>query len=80
MSFEERQDLLRLVVDNVTVENETVKVDTIIPSADSDNQLRTRRGELVEPLLGVSASPCARLARVLRQAQDERNQGSSFGK
>jgi site-specific DNA recombinase len=50
MSFEERQDLLRLVVDNVTVEKETVKVETIIPTSDGDNQLRTRRGELVEPL------------------------------
>jgi hypothetical protein len=49
MSFEERQDLLRLVVDSISVENETVKVETIIPSGESDNQLRTRRGEPIEP-------------------------------
>ncbi|MCH8989871.1 MAG: recombinase family protein [Chloroflexi bacterium] len=49
MSFEERQDLLILVVDNISVENGTVRIDTIIPSGDGMGQLRTRRGELVEP-------------------------------
>ena len=49
MSFEERQDLLRLVVDNITVENGTVRIDTIIPSGGGNGQLRTRRGEPVEP-------------------------------
>ena len=49
MSFEERQDLLRLVVDNIIVENGTVRIDTIIPSGDDMGQLRTRRGEAVEP-------------------------------
>ena len=63
MSFEERQDLLRLVVESITVENETVKVETIIPSGDNENQLRTRPGELVEPFLRRA---------VLRQAQDDR--------
>ncbi len=50
MSFEERQDLLRLVVDNITIENGTVRIDAIIPSGDGIGQLRTRRGEPVEPL------------------------------
>ncbi|MCH7736263.1 MAG: recombinase zinc beta ribbon domain-containing protein [Chloroflexi bacterium] len=54
MSFEERQDLLRLVVDNITVENGTVRIDTIIPSGDDMGQLRTRRGKPVEPSFGVS--------------------------
>ena len=49
MSFEERQDLLRLEVDNITVENGTVRIDTVIPSGDGMGQLRTRRGEPVEP-------------------------------
>ena len=49
MSFEGRQDLLRLVVDSISVENEIVKVETIIPSGDGENQLRTRHGEPVEP-------------------------------
>ena len=48
MSFEERQDLLRLVVDRVTVENETVRIETIIPNPTEGGQLRTRRAELVE--------------------------------
>jgi hypothetical protein len=43
MSFEERQDLLRLLVDRISVENETVKIETIIPSGDNNNRLRTRR-------------------------------------
>ena len=49
MSFEERQELLRLLVDRITVEDETVRVDTVIPQGDDYSQLRTRHGELVEP-------------------------------
>ena len=49
MSFEARQDLLRLLVDRITVENDIVRVETIIPSGDDYGQLRIRRGELVEP-------------------------------
>ena len=49
MSFEERQELLRLVVDRITVEDETVRIDTAIPQGDGCSQLRTRHGELVEP-------------------------------
>ena len=49
MSFEERQDLLRLLVDRITVENDIVRVETIIPSGDDYGQLRIRRGEPVEP-------------------------------
>lgn len=48
MSFEERQQLLRLVVERVHVEDERVVVETILPTCD-DDKLRTRRGELVEP-------------------------------
>ena len=51
MTFEERQDLLRLLVDRITVGDETVRVETIIPSGDDHGQLRTRRGEPVEPRL-----------------------------
>ena len=49
MSFEERQDLLRSVVESISVENDTVRVETMIPFGDNDNQSRTRHGELVEP-------------------------------
>jgi len=48
MSFEERQELLRLMVDRVTVENETVRIETIIPNPTEGGQLRTRRAEPVE--------------------------------
>ena len=49
MSFEERQELLRLVVDRITVEDETVRIETVIPQGDDYSQLRTRHGEPVEP-------------------------------
>ena len=52
MTFDQRQQFLRLVVERVTVEDGTVRVDTIIPidgPADRDvGRLRTRRAELVE--------------------------------
>ena len=49
LSFDERQELLRLVVERVTVEDETVRIETVIPNPTEGGQLRTRRGELVEP-------------------------------
>lgn len=49
MSFEERRRLLRLAVDRITVENETVRIETIIPNPNIGGKLRTRRGEPVEP-------------------------------
>ncbi len=48
MSFEERQELLRLMVARVTVENETVRIETIIPNPTESGQLRTRRPEPLE--------------------------------
>ena len=57
MSFEERQELLRLLVDRITVEDETVRIDTVIPQGDDYSQLRTRHGELVEPPLGIGRIP-----------------------
>jgi hypothetical protein len=51
MTFSERQNLLRLLVERITVEGGQVKVGTIIPKGDDDVQLRTRRGEPVEPSL-----------------------------
>ncbi|HJN87272.1 MAG TPA: hypothetical protein QGI03_09025, partial [Dehalococcoidia bacterium] len=44
--FDERQQLLRLVVEGITVDNGRVRVDTIIPTGDSN--LRNRYPELVE--------------------------------
>ena len=49
MSFEECQELLRLVIDRVTVENGTAGIDTVIPGPKDDGQLRARRSEPVEP-------------------------------
>jgi hypothetical protein len=48
MSFEERQQLLGLVVERVRVEDGRVVVETILPPCGYD-QLRTHHGELVEP-------------------------------
>ena len=47
LNFEDRQKLLRLVVERITVEDNRVRIETIIPP-DHDVQLRTRRPELVE--------------------------------
>ena len=49
MIFEERQQLLRLVVERITVVEERVTVETVIPTSGDDVKLRTRRGEPVEP-------------------------------
>jgi hypothetical protein len=40
LTFEERQQLLRLVVELVTVENGTAKIETIIPTAEPKGHLR----------------------------------------
>ena len=46
MTFDERQQLLRLVIERITVENGVARIDTVIPP-DQDN-LRNRYPELVE--------------------------------
>jgi len=48
MTFEERQHLLRLVVERITVDEGRVRIETIIPTGSDDVQLRTRHPELVE--------------------------------
>ena len=48
MTFEERQQLLRLVIEQVIVDNERVRIETVIPTG-KDDELRNRRGEPVEP-------------------------------
>ena len=55
-SFEEPEDLLRLVVDRITVQNETVRIETVIPNPDDVGQLRARRGDDVYAItpLGVT--------------------------
>jgi len=73
MSFEERQELLRLVVDRITVEDETVRIETVIPQGDDYSQLRTRHGEPVEPpLLGGQMRHWHDLCTSFDGAQDER--------
>ena len=46
MTFEDRQQLLRLVVERATVENGTVRVETVIPTGQVN--LRNRYPEIVE--------------------------------
>ena len=48
LTFEERQELLALLVDNVTVENGLARIETLIPTGGSD-KLRSPCGELIEP-------------------------------
>jgi hypothetical protein len=48
MTFEERQQFLRLVVESVTVAEGRITVETVIPST-SAGKLRNVRGEPVEP-------------------------------
>ena len=45
MTFEERQQLLRLVIDQVTVDNGVAHIDTRIPGPSSQGQLRLRDPE-----------------------------------
>lgn len=47
LTFDGRQQLLRLVVERITVDNGVVRVETVIPT--EQNNLRRLRGELVEP-------------------------------
>ncbi len=48
MTFGERQQFLRLVVEGVTVAEGRITVEAVIPST-SDGKLRNVRGEPVEP-------------------------------
>ena len=48
MTFEERQRLLRMVVERITMEGGRVQIATVIPTGGVAEQLRTRRPEPVE--------------------------------
>ena len=48
MPFEEKQELLRLVVEQTTIEGGRVTVETIIPVDNDPVQLRTRHPEFIE--------------------------------
>ena len=48
MTFEERQQLLRLVVERITVEDDRVRIETVIPADGDDVRLRAHRPEPVE--------------------------------
>ena len=61
LTFDERQQLLRLVIERITVENGVARIDTVIPP-DQDN-LRNRYPELVEGSFR---------RRMVRQAHHER--------
>jgi site-specific DNA recombinase len=66
MTFEERQQFLRLVVEAITVDQGRIKVEAVVPP-ELDGKLCNVRGELVEPHMSRRS--------VLRQAQDERYLG-----
>jgi hypothetical protein len=67
MWFDDRQQLLRLVVEGITVEDDVFRVETVIPV--DDGKLRHRRPELVEGLLKSSKSD---VERTVRRAHHER--------
>jgi site-specific DNA recombinase len=47
-TFEDKQKLLRLVIERITITDGKVKIETIIPTGEDPVQLRTRHPELVE--------------------------------
>ncbi len=49
LAFEEKQRLLRLVVENIAVDNGVARIDTVIPVSPQLGELRYVRGEPVEP-------------------------------
>ena len=53
MTFEERQRLLRLVVERITMQGGHVRIETVIPAGWDGVQLRTRHPELVEGRPGI---------------------------
>ena len=57
LTFGERQQLLRLVIERITVENGVARIDTVIPP-DQDN-LRNRYPEPVEGCASVNPEPPA---------------------
>jgi len=48
MTFEEKQELLRLVVERITFEANQVTIETVIPTRQNDDELRCARPEPVE--------------------------------
>ena len=48
LGFEERQQLLRLVVERITLGDNTIRIETIIPTGDDDVRLRYRHPEFIE--------------------------------
>ena len=68
LTFDERQQLLRLVIERISVENGVARIDAVIPP-DQDN-LRNRYPELVEGC-GVADDYCR---PVVRQAHHERGE------
>lgn len=55
MTFEDRQQLLRLIVGRITVEEERVSVQTVILTGQDGVKLCNRRSELVEPRGDINA-------------------------
>ena len=74
MEFDEKQQLLRLLVDRITVENGGVKIEAVIPAGPGDDKLRSRCGEPVEP---YERDAVQESTHALRHAQDERTKGQS---
>ena len=56
MTFEERQQLLRLVVERIIVEDHKVRIETVIPTG-NDDEMRARHGEPFGRLRADSVEP-----------------------
>ncbi len=56
LAFEEREQLLKLLVEKVTVDDERARIETVIPTG-PDN-LRNPRGEPVEPQASARLAEC----------------------
>ena len=72
MTFEERQQLLRLVVESITVEDERVRIETVIPVSGDDVRLRAHRPEPVEGRARRHRIAKASCRRLVRRAHHER--------
>ena len=49
LTFDEQQQLLRLIVDRITLADGLARIETVIPTSGECDRLRTLRGEPVEP-------------------------------
>ena len=78
LDFEERQQLLRLLVERVTLMPWQVCIETVIPVGPGHDKLRTRRGEPVEPRTACATSFDMLPDKIGLWRQDERESSIHF--